>query len=125
MYCDDQENNEPDYTLLTKKVAVSEFGDYVEQLHANGNNNFREQFFVSLLFNVMVDIVPHSHLPLSLQWLPGREEDHQTTCAHHFENKSRNRFINATVCKSSPPLPILGKREAAEGQLSSLTSCLL
>lgn len=33
--------------LLTAKVQVSEFGHYVEELHANGDNVFRDQFYVS------------------------------------------------------------------------------
>ena len=45
---DHEMNDDTDaYTLLTKKVQVNEFGSYVEQLHANNNSHFREQFFVS------------------------------------------------------------------------------
>ena len=38
--------------LVTSKVAVKEFGAYVEELHANGNKPFREQFFVSAVVGV-------------------------------------------------------------------------
>ena len=37
----------PDDSLLTKKISVQAFGDYVEELHAHGNTGFREQFYVS------------------------------------------------------------------------------
>ncbi len=51
MYSDGKDKDEPDnaYALHTKKMPVREFGGSVEQLHANGNNAFREQFFVSHL----------------------------------------------------------------------------
>lgn len=50
MYSEDDSKNAKvaatDY-LLTSKVQVSEFGYYVEELHANNNKAFREQFYVS------------------------------------------------------------------------------
>ena len=45
---DDSRNGKLDGDrLMTRKVAVKEFGYYVEELHADSNKPFREQFFVS------------------------------------------------------------------------------
>lgn len=52
MYSEDDSRNarlEED-RLETCKVAVKEFGSFVEELHANGNKPFREQFFVSVCY---------------------------------------------------------------------------
>ena len=48
VYSENSAKNEVDgSSVLTKKVSVREFGGHVEQMHANGNSGFREEFFVS------------------------------------------------------------------------------
>ena len=86
--------------LLTRKVPVGEFGQYVEELHAHANQGFREQFYVSDREGAGL-CCGLTTPPSILQSLPNREDSHTVTYAQRPDHKNLNRFTNITVCKQT------------------------
>lgn len=83
VYSEDDARNgklKRDQFLHSNKVPVSEFGHYVESLHAIANKEFKEQFFVSFVKGG-VCVVDHTLSPLPLetaQWRGSAHSDDRT-----------------------------------------------
>ena len=77
------------------KIPVSEFGRFVSEHHAQGNNKFRERFEVSLYNNINFQ----SLRTLYFQRLSSGEAGHTISVSKTAENVLRNRFKNICVCK--------------------------
>ena len=50
-------------------ISVEEFGKYTEEMHANSNRGFRDQYFVSLFATKSHNLWAGLGPPSSLRWL--------------------------------------------------------
>ena len=80
-------------------LPSDEFADHVARCHFNTNQEFEDQFAVSLLLTTHC---PHTNI--LLQSINGCDKDLPITIGTSQHLKKLNRFRNVTVCKLSRPV---------------------